>query len=82
MIGWLLGVLLSWQELKSYQDSYRLVTVHSYVDIIILPRLDTRYPTQSGYPDIEPTSPCHILIMLSASLRSSAAWKQLANLFI
>ena len=30
----------------------------------------TCYPTQSRYPDTEPTSPCHVLIMPSARLRS------------
>ena len=30
----------------------------------------TRHPTQSHYPDTEPTSPCPILIMLSAWLGS------------
>ena len=31
----------------------------------------TRYPTQSHYPDTEPTSPCLTLIMLSACLGSN-----------
>ena len=31
----------------------------------------TGYPTQSHYPDTEPTSPCPILIMLSAWLGSN-----------
>ena len=30
----------------------------------------TKYPMQSDYPDTEPTSPCHILIMSSAWLGS------------
>ena len=61
----------SWQRLMSYQDKFRLETEctrgYSLVDVqagstMIL------YPTQSPYPDTEPTSPCAILKMSSISL--------------
>ena len=35
----------------------------------------TCYPTESHYPDTEPTNPCHILIMLSAMLEAASIIK-------
>ena len=56
-------------------DEYRLVTVHTHGDFIVLPQVVgtmTCYPTQSHYPDTEPTCafPIPILIMLSTWLGS------------
>ena len=68
---------MSWQHLGSYQDVYRLVTVRTHGDVIVLPQLAdqatgiiTGYPTQSHYPNTQPTIACPILIMQSASLGS------------
>ena len=33
-----------WQHLRSYQDRYCLVTVHTYGDFIVLPNWETRPP--------------------------------------
>ena len=56
---------MSWQHRRSYQDGVRLATVHTPGDVIALPPLREQacYPTQSYYPDTDPTSPCHNLIM-------------------
>ena len=59
----------SYQHLRSHQDWYRLVTVLPHGDFIVLSHWDTRPPTLWPYPITEPTSPCHVLIMLSARLR-------------
>ena len=66
---------MSYQQLRSYQDGYRLGTVHTHGDFIVLPNLETRtlapYTSlKSHYPDTEPTSPCPTLIMLNAWLGS------------
>ena len=63
------------QHLKSYGDGYRLVTVHTHGDFIVLPHWETRPsaswpPTQLHYPDTKPTSLYPILIMLSTWLGS------------
>ena len=65
----------SWQHLRSYQDGFRLVTVHTYGDFkvlgeIRLPANMTRYPTQAHYPDTKQASHCSMLLMLSARLQS------------
>ena len=66
----------SWQHLRYYQDGYQLVTVSTQGHFIVLLHWEitistmTWYPTRSHYPDNEPTSPCPILIMLSAWLQS------------
>ena len=71
--GGLVGCLsfTSSQHLRSYQDLFRLVTVH---DFIVLPHWKTRLLAPwldiSHYPDTETISPCPILITLSAWLRS------------
>ena len=61
----------------SYQDRYRLVSVHTYCDFVVLPHLETSlsahmtwYPTQSHYPDTWPTNPFPILLMPSIWLGS------------
>ena len=74
---WLVGCwsFTSWPHLRSYQDSYWLVTVRTHGDFIALTLLGhqatstmIRYPTQSHYPDTERSSLCHILLMLSTWL--------------
>ena len=55
-------------------DGYRLVTVCTHGDFIMLPHWRTRplapWPIQSHYPITESTSPCPILIMPSTRLGS------------
>ena len=67
----------SWQHPRSYQDGYRLVgSAHSWRLYSAVSQEHqttstmTCYPTQSPYPDTEPTSPCPILIMTSIRLGS------------
>ena len=67
----------SQQHLMSYQIGYRLVRVCIYGKFYNAVPLEnqamstmTWYPTQSYYPDPEPTSPCLILIMPSTWLES------------
>ena len=74
-----LFVLCQSNILRSYQDRYRLVTVHTHGDFIVLPHGKTLatitmtwYPTQSNYLDVEPTSPCPFLIIQSAWLGSDS----------
>ena len=56
------------QHQWSYQDGYQFVTVCTHGNFIMLPHWDVScYPTQSHYPDTEPTS---IVIMPSARLGS------------
>ena len=66
------------QNLRSYQDGYRLMTMRTHGDFISAAPLGdqanstmTWYPTQSHYFDTEPTSPCLILIMPSTWLGSN-----------
>ena len=68
----------SLQHLGSYQDNYRLVTVLTRGDFIMLPPLAnqitgtiTQYPSQSHYRDTELTSPSPILLMPSTQLGSN-----------
>ena len=67
---------MSKQHLRSYQDGYWLVTVRTPGDFIVLPHWDTRPPDHDLLSHsvilscTEPTSPCTILIMSSARLRS------------
>ena len=51
----------------------QLMTVGTHGNFIVLPHWDimTCYPIQSHYPDHEPTSPCHILIMSGSGLGSN-----------
>ena len=61
--------------LRSYENGYRFVTVHTLGDFIELPYWETSlsvpwYFTESHYPNIEPTSPCPILVMPSNWLES------------
>ena len=68
------GWLLEFYVLRSYQDGYRLVTVHNHGYFIVLGDQAVgamaQYPTQSHYPDTELTSPCPILLMMCARLGS------------
>ena len=54
--------------LRSYQDGYRLVTMCIPGDFIVVPHWEIML--LAPYPDIELTSPCPILLMLSARLGS------------
>ena len=47
------------------QEGYRLVTVRTHCGFIVLPHWETKPSTH--YPDIEPTSPCPILLTLTIS---------------
>ena len=77
-VGWLVPCLTftSWRLPRSYQDGYRLVTVHTFGDLIVLPHLEIRLPvtlfsvTQSLYSHTEPTGLFLILIMPSTWLGS------------
>ena len=67
----------SLQHLRAYQYGYQLVTVHTHGDSIVLSHWGnqatntmTQYSNQSHYPDTELTSPCPILLMLSARIWS------------
>ena len=67
----LLGLYI-WQHLRLYQDRYQFVTAHTWELYYSAGPLGdqgtgtiTCCPTQSHYPDVEPISPCLILIMLS-----------------
>ena len=68
----------SLQHLRSYQDGYCLTfdSAHSWERHISTPQGNqatvtiSRYPTHSHYPDIETTSLCPILIMLSTRIGS------------
>ena len=66
----------SWKHLRSYQDDYWLVIIHTHGVFVMLARQKTRPPapwrdpTKSHYPDTKPTSSCPIPIMLSAWLGS------------
>ena len=57
------------QHLRSYQDGYSLVTVHTRSGSIVLFYWDTRLLGSTifstHYPDTELISPCAILIMYS-----------------
>ena len=55
---------LGCQQLKSYQDMYRLVTVALMATLLVQPHWMTRYPIQLHYPDIPITSHYRKLIML------------------
>ena len=65
-----------WQDLGSYQDFFRLVTMYTHIDWIVLPHWETNqvastmiwYPTQSQYPDTELSSPFSNLVMSSIRL--------------
>ena len=68
---------MTWQHLKSYHDEYWLVTEHTHGDFCNAAPLGDQatsimiwYPTQSYYPDSEPTNSCCILIMPNAWLGS------------
>ena len=54
---------MSSQHLRSYQNSYQLGTAHTQGLFAFVTNTMTWYPTQSHYPDSEPTSRCLILIM-------------------
>ena len=61
----------------SYQDGYRLVTVHAHAQLYSAAPLgiqaisaETWYPAQSNYPDSEPTCPCYNLTMPNTWLGS------------
>ena len=75
-VGWLVSSFISWQHLRSYQNGYWLVTVHTHGDFIVLPHWETRpsaprLPTLSYYPVNQPISlPCVILIMQNLWLGS------------
>ena len=68
----------SQQHLRPYQDWYPLARVHTHDHwLYSAAPLGNQanntmiwYPSQSHYPDTEPTSPCPILIMLSTWLGS------------
>ena len=71
----------SCQHLRSNQNGYRLVIVHTHSDIIVLPPLEARlltptlpFPTLSYIPDTELISPCPILVMLSTRLGTINYW--------
>ena len=68
---------LSWPYLRSYLDGYRLVTMRTHGDFIVLSQWQTRLPApwshymithSSRYPDSGPISPCPILIIPNAWL--------------
>ena len=74
VISWVVGCgsFMSWQHIRSYQDEYQLVTMHSWWLYSAAP-LGHQFMVlvaSSHYPDTEPTSPFPILIMLSAWLGS------------
>ena len=71
-----LGCVSSWQHIRSFQDSYRLVTMDTHDEFLVLHHWEARPP--APWPDIpfshtlltlESTSPSIILIMRSACLR-------------
>ena len=60
LVGW---SFTTWQYVGSYQDGYRLVTVHTHGNFIVKNLATsnvTQYPTQPHYPAAELTSPCPI----------------------
>ena len=40
--SWLVGSFISWQHLRSYQDGYRLMTMHMHGIFMVLPHWETR----------------------------------------
>ena len=80
---WLVFGVMSWQHLRTYQDMCTLDSVHWWWLYGAAPLEDhsasimTWYPTQSHYPDTEPTSPCPILIIPSTRRGSNmyTFWK-------
>ena len=66
---------MSLQHLRLYQDGYQPVAVHTHDDFIMLPHWDIRpwyhdpiSYSVTRYLNIEPPSPCPILLMPSARL--------------
>ena len=62
-------------NLRSYQDEYRLVTARTQANFTMLPHWETRppalcpaIPLSTHYPDTEPTSRSPVLIMPSVWL--------------
>ena len=75
--SWLLyWCFLSWQDLRTYEDGYRFVTVRTHGDIIVLLHWDTRLrdprsdwnPLQSHYPGTELPSPSPFLFVRSTRI--------------
>ena len=73
--GWLWEFYILAASNMSYQDGYRLMTVHTHGDFRALARWEIRppvswpqYPTRSHYPDTELTSPFPIQTMLRTRL--------------
>ena len=62
----------SWHHLRSFQDRYWLVMVHTHGDLIVLTHWEIR--PSASWPDIplsadtEPTGPCNIIVVFSARL--------------
>ena len=69
-VEWFIWLLVL--HLRSYQDGYQLLTVHTHDDLIVLSHWETRQPRADTmtlhYLDTEPTSHCSILLMPSARL--------------
>ena len=62
-----------WQHLRSHQSRYQILgTVSPHHDLIVLPHWETTmrapWPDFSHYRNIEQTSPCPILVLLSIRL--------------
>ena len=65
---------MSSRDLRSYQDEYRLMTVHTHGDLIVLPLWETWPP--APWQDI-PLSPIILIIsqpVLAISLKMLSAW--------
>ena len=69
--------VMSLQHLRWCQGRYQFVTVYTDGDFIVLPHWEIKPPAprpdiliKLHYSDTEPTSPCPILMMLSACLGS------------
>ena len=53
-------IFTSWQHLRSYQDGYWVVTVHTHGNFILLPHWDSKLP--ASWPDFTVS---HIILTLS-----------------
>ena len=62
---WLVGCYTSWQHARSYQGGYRLVTVHTYGNFIVVSHWWTKPPAPWSvwYP-----TPSHIILTPSQSV--------------